>query len=256
MKSNRMLAILVLGSVPVVINVQQVSAQVTDCTGQPVGTDCNDGTICTRDDKCDSNEMCTGEVDETRDNDPCEQSDPLEVCTQDRCIIGTCVLFDQDMTTGCGPLGMECVRDVCNGSGGCGVNKALDVVWSDQGECVRNVCDGAGTCGVNEAAGTACEDPATGPCTIDTCDANGNCANHAPRGMGTACTPTKPQGNNCTLDRCNEAGDCEAICELVDECDVDASTPGNCLVRAGQDPPADALRKGSATVRTAPAPTT
>ena len=193
--------------------------------------------------------MCDSMVDRLRftpigGSPPCED-DAVE-CTVDVCEFGDCVhlgmedcacgdpadtecslpdIFNAEGVcdanhlpagTSCAYDGNPCTDDVCDGVGGCGVNRSAGQSCPDDGNpCTRNQCDGAGHCAAsNLPSGVACPDESN-PCSEgNLCDGAGKCgANDLPAG-----TPCTDDGITCTDDVCDGAGICEHLNDGAQVC--------------------------------------
>ncbi len=192
----------------------------SQCQGQPVGSDCDDGDACTEKDACDANEVCRGSSISCDDNN---------VCTQDGC----------NRQTGCThapQAGVLCDDNVfCNGTDVC--QNGTCTHTGDpcrQGDACNNSC--------NEQARN-CFSPANTPCNdgffctvTDRCDGAGKCA-----GSGDPCASLPPCHNRCSeMSRSCDAqqGDtCDdgVRCTEDDTCDASLVCTGiptdtNCMI--------------------------
>ncbi len=251
--------------------------------------DCNDGNDCTHD-SCDSE---NGNCVFIFHADACEDGD---LCTEnDRCAQGICVGAVKDCTDGndctddsCNPENAVCIHtpntNVCNDGDACtiddqcqmGICASTAMICADDNECTDDSCDAisgeclfiphSGPCddgllctendhcdqGVCSVTAIVCADE--NPCTDDACDPdNGQCV-FAPntqscdddnpctendRCQSGACLAAEKDcddGNDCTNDSCQMSdGSCQhlahtGVCDDQDPCTLDDScVDGACL---------------------------
>lgn len=203
-----------------------VERQCRDGSCQGVPNTCDDGNDCTID-SCDTNLGC------------------LHVTTSGVCDDGNACTTGETCSTGTckppvGPLGVtdcndrnECTTDDCLPVTGC-LHSPVTGTCLDSDPCSTT---GLGTCvdGACRSQVKDCND--FDSCTLDSCDALGNCI-HAPN-TGGACD----DGNACMVgETCNASGECggsvvrdcndHSVC-TIDNCRPDQGcvytpTPGNC----------------------------
>lgn len=194
------------------------------------GNVCDDGDLCTLDDRCISG-VCVGTVNDCEDGN---------ICTQGVCDPATGKCNQTLLTTECDD-GDNCTEnDVCSG-GGC---NGTDKVCEDDEECTEDSCDPAtGDCVFDSAAkdgsgcgdlcliGATCQDgacsgtpkecPSEDPCVVEYCEpANGQCTKDFFAQNGELCD----DGLQCTeFDACQN-GVCKGTnidCTDGDPCTID-----------------------------------
>ena len=202
------------------------------------GTTCDDGSLCTTDDRCFGGE-CVGES---------KACDDGEQCTDDRCVDNTgecyhpiregacsdgddCTLEDSCIEGQCesGNLddcddGEPCTVGSCSPGAGCAF-QAIEVgPCDDDNACtLEETCD-AGIC--TPGSTLDCDDDSV--CTADICDAVEGCVNTP---YDTLCD----DGDQCTIDECNAEVGCTHIlsdgpCDDDDACtEVDTCVDGSCV---------------------------
>ena len=223
---------------------------------------CDDGSLCTKDEKCVATK-CVGTPVTCPDNNPCTDDrcdvasgkcnniptdgggcDDGDACTGDgACKAGACAkgaalnCDDANPCTNdsCGTSG--CVNsektgacddgDACTGGDACAAGKCIPGTTKscdDGNDCTADSCDKAtGACS-NTGGGTQCND--NNPCTTDECDpADGSC-------KSTPAPGTKCDDNNaCTnSDGCDASGQCvgQGGCDDGNGCTADACVGGAC----------------------------
>ncbi len=235
-------------------------------TYKPVGTDCDDGNLCTYADKCNSGKC---------DGTPIACESSSSVCGLKKACNGTseCTQWYPGDAThpsyagDCNDNNACTKQDKCNGAGTC-VGTAYTCSTN---QCVTaNACDGNGGCNpVYAPSGTTCSDG--NPCTYfysgaacvdknkcDACDGNGSCKGNYSvscpiqdancqtsrwcvgdgscgvnnKADGTACPD---DGNECTSDACSggfcahpKKSDYTACSEDGNVCTFDYCSNGNC----------------------------
>ncbi|MBI1825621.1 MAG: hypothetical protein HY287_14225 [Planctomycetes bacterium] len=110
--------------------------------------------------------------------------------------------------TPCGPLGNECISDVCDGSGECGVVRVgARCTDTDGNACTRATCTPDAFCSQSRSsapAGTPCG-PVGNECISGVCDGLGQCDDTIQ--VGEPCTDT--DGSECTIAGCDSTGTCD-----------------------------------------------
>ena len=208
-----------------------------ELANQPEGLQCDDGTVCTKDDVCKAG-ACTGAVFVCDDSQACTDNkcDPIKGCqfidNSIPCDDGNkCTTGDACQDGGCAggkastcDDGNPCTTDSCNAQTGSCDNPANTGPCGDGNACtVGDVC-AAGKC--KSGVVKNCDD--SNPCTVDACDANnGDCANLP---NAASCT----DGDACTIGDACTGGSCQAgtpqACADNDACTADAcdSASGKC----------------------------
>ena len=189
---------------------------------------CDDGNLCTEDDKCAANGACSGDA---------KLCDDQESCTQDSCDLatGACVFQNAADGTACDDGSLcsvsdECVAGECSGD----VKECPD---GDSNDCLYLACEPVtGECSQQEMlpAGHPCKDG--NPCTDeDACNAEGICE----PGLDHACTAQNP----CKKAWCNDMakeGENPCVSEWKDESvgcnDGDACTENDKCAVQGEGP--------------------
>ncbi len=211
------------------------------CIDQQNGTPCDDGDVCTEDDKC-IQERCRGVVSDCDDGDD---------CTDDVCDVaaGGCVYSPNTAPCSDGnpcTTGDSCSADGCVGNAVSELACNDDNVCTTQDTCESGVCVGQpndcndlNTCTADfcdashpdAEVGTGCvhEAKSEGSCTDDNpCTDNDTCTEGVCVGSVVAGGPCS-DGNACTDgDVCSESGECtgEAIvCDDDDVCTLDECAP-------------------------------
>lgn len=167
---------------------------------------------CDHADSCDATGTC--QSNRPPDGAACGGDPPNACVNQLTCQDGLCHdngLKPAGTLCGDGAAGECNAADTCNASGVCERNVAADgTACGDAGSpCVRQDLCQSGLCldsgFVN--AGSACGDPASGPCDApDACDGSGSCQSNL-AAAGASCS----DGEECTLDdACDGAGQCAA----------------------------------------------
>ncbi len=221
------------------------------------GKACNDGSLCTTDDKCSAG-SCAGTPVVCANSGPCTVGqceiatgscqivsakdglacDDGKVCTTgDACSAGTCAGKAQ----GCDD-GIDCTFDTCNGSGcvhllstkpcddgdACttgdlcakGACSGLPILCVDGSPCTADGCDPAKGCVFVAMVGVACSDGSK--CTTDDLCSGGKCVGGPPLNCD--------DGNPCTADTCSPTAGCNHEA-AAGACKVDASV-GTCVAGA------------------------
>ncbi len=199
-----------------------------DCLDAP----CDDGELCTYDDRCAAAGTCEGRpidcdlpspnacltlrcdgsdrcAEVPQDDQPCDDADP---CTHDDlCRDGACA--GEPITC----LSDACVERGCDGSAAC-----VEVVLGgaacagDDNACTDDVCDAAGRCVHTARVSAGCADDGN-PCTADVCDGNGQCTHPSLRD-GAQCGAARAQaccGGRCVDQRSDQGhcGGCGITCD-------------------------------------------
>ena len=203
------------------------------CQLIPNHESCDDGDLCTENDKCyqgrcqgehvdcSDDDDCTdtycdrytGRCEEEFNDDPCDDHDPCTV--HDRCDkwTGEC----SGTVQSCDDKN-PCTDDLCNPTSGVCEHTFNRNQCDDKNPCTENdQCNGHGGC-----VGTPRDCDDSNPCTADFCDLNGRCQN-PPANDGGNCN----DGKFCTIDdRClrgqcvGEARDCDDKDQCTDDvCD-------------------------------------
>ncbi len=155
------------------------------------------------------------------------------VCTRAQCTDGfTCnQLNPADSGTPCS-AGNECLTDLCNGTGQCGIPKANLTPCTDTGDdaCLSTVCF-EGVCRqdfVGVPPNTSCPDTDGNACTVARCSDGFTCNQQAVLTSGNSCD----DGDACTTDDTCESGMCVAgpavVCDDTDPCTIDRCENGVC----------------------------
>ena len=184
------------------------------CRGVP--RDCDDGNPCTID-SCDSLRGCQ----HVPTLGACEDGD---LCTiGETCATGTCKVPDPSSPVyrrNCDD-GNPCTLDECRPDRGC-VYQPLSGICPDLDPCSET---GQGFCIEGQCVGARknCEDG--NPCTVDSCDAAGNCRHQVQAGL--ACE----DGDLCTSgETCDAQGQCRGgttrDCNDQNVCTIDECRPG------------------------------
>lgn len=208
---------------------------------RPDGTPCNDGDLCTANDRCEAS-VCVGVPKDCSGADGCHdpgQCDPnTGLCPNPRpdgtaCSDGNlCTLGDQCLASLCTGTPKDCsAEDGCHDAGSCDPATGLCPNPRPDGTACSdgNLCTLGDRCEASVCVGTPRDCSVTDGChDVGVCDpATGQCPN--PRPDGTACS----DGNLCTLgDQC-QAGTCVGTprdCSVADGChDVGACNPATGL---------------------------
>jgi hypothetical protein len=198
---------------------------------------CDDGSVCTADDRCDASGFCAGTAVECDDGNP---------CTRDICHpkFG-CRFSSEPAGATCDDVDVCTLGDRCDSGGRC-VGTPADC--DDKNPCTTDLCDPAAGC-LHTPSKAPCDDgdPCTQqdfclsglctgdplpcvdglPCTADACDPDLGCV-HPPLPDGLPCDDGQP----CTLtDRC-AAGVCRGSQTPCDDglaCTLDICQPTGCL---------------------------
>jgi hypothetical protein len=221
---------------------------------EPVGTDCDDGDACTRNDECDGYGRCIGRERRCDDEDPCTDdrcedgrcyNSPIPGCTrpcqsdQDcgqspyqcetySCVSGHCVPLHDPTGTPCDDGNVCTTGDACDPSGRCvGICDMCD----DQNPCTEDSCHPLSGCShypILNCVGPCTQDadcpPSTNPCMMPSCQQDGTCT-FVPRERMTPCD----DGNPCTgADKCDGEGSCVGICDAGICDDQDPCTTDSC----------------------------
>jgi hypothetical protein len=219
-----------------------------------VGTDCDDGDACTRDDECDGYGRCIGRERRCDDQDPCTDdrcedgtcyNSPIPGCTrpcqsdQDcgqspyqcetySCVSGHCVPLHDPTGTPCDDGNICTTRDACDPNGRCvGICDMCD----DQNPCTEDSCHPLSGCShypILNCVGPCTQDadcpPSPNPCMMPSCQQDGTCT-FVPRERMTPCD----DGNPCTgADKCDGDGSCVGICDAGICDDQDPCTTDSC----------------------------
>ncbi len=184
---------------------------VNGCTIVPDdGKSCNDGSLCTINDKC-SGTACQGIKLPCDDSNICtnDSCDPKKGCVneQNTCNDGNDCTFDKcDLSKGCQSSALDGFQpcddgDKCTDKGQCNKDKCLSKVVNcdDKNPCTVDTCDSKKGCAnlPDENTQTLCSDDNI--CTDDFCDGKGKCA-----GKPKECD----DGNPCTQDSCDKLKGC------------------------------------------------
>lgn len=221
-----------------------------------IGTDCDDGDACTRDDECDGYGRCIGRERRCDDEDPCTDdrcedgrcyNSPIPGCTrpcesdQDcgqspyqcetySCISGHCVPLHDPTGSPCDDGNICTTGDACDPNGRCiGICNMCD----DQNPCTEDACHPLSGCShypILNCVGPCTQDadcpPSPNPCMMPSCQQDGTCT-FVPKDRMTPCD----DGNPCTeADKCDGEGSCvgicgPGICDDQDPCTVDTCHP-------------------------------
>lgn len=174
--------------------------------------DCSDGNQCT-DDICDPVTGCAN----PNNTASCDDGD---LCTyNDRCASGTC----GGTTVVCNDG--DCVTRSCNGTATCTTNNAAfgTACSVDGNPCTDDFCNSTGTCiHPPEVAGTLCNSDGN-PCTADICNSSGTCT-HPAAADGSSCgTPAALRccGGSCRDISTDEShcGGCNTACAAGRTCE-------------------------------------
>ncbi len=230
------------------------------CTRVAVAGACDDGSVCTSNDRCEGGE-CVGTVVPCDDGNACTTDscdaavgcrfvgragacDDGDACTQgDACVASQCV----GAAVACDD-GNVCTTDRCEPAVGCVTSPAAGPC-DDQDRCTRDDSCAAGTCGGIAVVcddGNACTDEA---CDVaigcvamaaregegcddeNGCTSNDLCRSGMCRGEGLQCD----DGNPCTVDTCTVGVGCMSVamddgaCDDGDPCtDTDVCEAGVC----------------------------
>jgi len=205
------------------------------CAGEPEGTPCDDGSVCTGDDRCDGAGQCIGGAPQAcgtcrtcdavagcvpspssaacDDGDACTQGDHC-AGSSSTCLPGVARACDGDCATG-----------ACDPAHGCMPKPAGSVCRAASGVCdVEERCDGThDVCPANGFAdrSTVCR-PAAGPCdSPETCTGrDGSCGRDAHRLSTFVCRPA--------AGACDVAEHCDGV---SNECPPDALAPAATVCR-------------------------
>ncbi len=233
---------------------------VNGCQHLNVDGNCDDGSLCTQNDKCggglcvagaplpcnDNNSCTTDSCDPIAgcvfkpNTNPCDDGDPCtanDACNNGKCLGGGKTVCDDKNV---------CTTDVCDAVKGCTfTNNTL--ACDDNNNCTNNDVCGAGKCA---GVGKTCDDG--NPCTKDGCDGGGACL-HTTAADGTACTAVTctgltyqgaatcsagtcgsppatsscDDGNACTTDTCSAVLGCQNANNTVACSDNNACTNGD-----------------------------
>ena len=196
---------------------------VNGCTVVPDdGKACNDGSLCTINDKC-SGGACQGLKLPCDDGNVCtdDSCDPKKGCVnaQNTCDDGNDCTFDKcDLTKGCLSSALDGFQpcddgDKCTEKGVCNGEKCQSklVICDDDNPCTIDACQSDSGCTnlPNPSTETTCDDGNT--CTDDHCDGEGKCL-----GVDTICDDENP----CTQDVCDKIKGCTTN-DLKDGTDCD-----------------------------------
>ena len=169
---------------------------VNGCTVVPDdGKSCNDGSLCTINDKC-SGGACQGL------KLPCDDGN---ICTNDSCDPKKGCVNEQNTCDD----GNDCTFDKCDATKGC-LSSALDGFQpcEDGDKCTeKGVCNGT-KC---QSKLVICDDK--DPCTIDACTSDTGCSNLPNPSTETTCD----DGNTCTDDHCDGEGKCVGVDKVCDD---------------------------------------
>ncbi|MEZ4269694.1 MAG: hypothetical protein R3F39_25320 [Myxococcota bacterium] len=198
---------------------------------------CDDGSVCTADDRCNAAGYCEGTALDCDDDNPCT----LDVCHPE---FG-CVITSMPAGAPCDDVDVCTLGDRCDAEGQC---VGTDADCDDKNPCTTDLCDPAAGC-LHAPSKSPCDDgdPCTQqdfclngicsgdpipcsdglPCTADRCEPDLGCV-HPPLPDGLPCDDGQP----CTLtDRCS-AGVCkgaESPCDDGLACTLDLCEAGGCV---------------------------
>jgi hypothetical protein len=214
-------------------------------TSVPVGTSCDDTTVCNGHETCGLAGTCTsGTALDCDDDNP---------CTADACdASGGCMHTNVAAGVSCADADPCNGAESCDGSGACAAGAPLDC--TDANACTVDACVvGTGCSHLPALVGTSCSDGdvcngvevcnAAGmclagtplacgdgnPCTVDVCDATAGCTNAAAP-SGAACDDGDPCNG---VETCNASAMCISSgapsCDDNNPCTADSCGPGGCM---------------------------
>jgi len=199
------------------------------CADAPAGAPCDDGSVCTTDDRCDGAGSCVGGAPVACDG-PCQACDPVAGCgllpatatcdDGDACTVGDHCAGDANACVPGGPSACTgaCLSGACDPQRGCVPHPAGTVCRRAAGPC-----DAAETCDGSHAA---CPPDAFAPVTAacddgDACTAGDHCG-----GATAACVPGAPLAcaGACFTGQCDPLTGCQlqeglrVLTCRIDEC--------------------------------------
>ena len=201
-----------------------------------VDAPCDDGSVCTADDRCTPEGFCRGTAIDCDDGSP---------CTLDSCLHNTGCVHGPLPGAPCDDLDLCTTDDRCQSEGTC-LGHPIDC--ADENPCTDEWCDPIAGC-LMEANHAPCDDGSActtpdyceegvcrgaplvciddDPCTADTCDLSSGCVN-PPLPEGSPCDDS----DACTRDeRCIEGGCVGGTSECDDgfACTLDSCDVGTCI---------------------------
>ena len=183
---------------------------ITGCASAPNGGACNDGSVCTENDKCDGVNCAPGVA---------TLCDDKNLCTNDSCDAKKGCLFLPNAVP-CDDLNPCTVNDACFG-GKCEAGKPKNC--DDANTCTTDSCDVVKVCVATNNA-LSCDDN-------NACTSGDSCANAACAGKATPCDDKNP----CTLDSCDAIKGCSAApTNEGADCSADAlnwCVAGKCIAK-------------------------
>ena len=138
-----------------------------------IGMSCDDGEMCTTQDKCNHYGVCAGDYTcGCKTDKECDTDN--NVCTVDKCVDGTCTRSNAAEGTVCDDFDTCSVDDVCDAAGVCQGRETCPAdCQPPTGQCCGTVCQCAGA-----YAGPTCEDLVLG-CAVGSlqceCTSGGAC---------------------------------------------------------------------------------